>query len=179
MICVEQPIANPNNSKQTSKDGAELPTVNKLLLTSAQQTCAKDQEVILPTHKKKSTPRPPSCHHSVLTLDRDVPLFFDMEANTSINIYAIIRSSKETIPIQKLKTITTDLLSDIEDPRYVKLLVSFHLPPEDDAHNLEKNDFEVTMLRSWNLDYEFWHSQPVHREEFCPHGFWKKLHNNK
>jgi hypothetical protein len=62
----------------------------------------------------------------------------------SNNIYDIIRSSREAIPIQRLKTITTDLLSQVEDPRNVELLVSFYSPPEEDANN-----FEVIMPRTW------------------------------
>ncbi len=84
---------------------------SKELPTSAQPPCAQDQNVILPTHKKKSRQQPPpaSRHWSVLTLDHVVPLF-DMRANTSKNIYDIMRSSREALPIQKLMTaITTDL----------------------------------------------------------------------
>jgi hypothetical protein len=70
-----------------------------------------------------------------LTLHR-VVLLFDMRATTSNRIYAIIRSSREAIlPIQRLKTITTNRLSQVEDPRYVELLVSFYSPPEKDADN--------------------------------------------
>ncbi len=126
---------------------------SKELPTSAQPPCAQDQNVILPTHKKKSRqqePPPASRHWSVLTLDHVVPLS-DMRANTSNNIYGIMRSSREALPIQKLTTITTNGLSKVEeDPRYVELLVSFYLPaPEDATNNFEKKDFKVIMLRSW------------------------------
>jgi hypothetical protein len=54
-------------------------------------------------------------------------------------IYGIMRSSREALPIQKLMTITTGQLSEVEeDPtRYVKLLVSFYLPVPDH----DTNDF--------------------------------------
>jgi hypothetical protein len=42
----------------------------------------------------------------------------------SNNIYNIMRSSREATPIQKLKTISTE----VEDPRNVELLVSLYLP---------------------------------------------------
>jgi hypothetical protein len=74
-----------------------------------------------------------------------------MRANTSKNIYDIMRSSKEALPIQKLTTITTGRLSKVEeDPMYVELLVSFYSPaPDDDTDNFEKRDFKVIMPRSW------------------------------
>ena len=74
-----------------------------------------------------------------------------MLPNMSNNIYNIMRSSTEALPIQKLTKITTDWLSEVEeDHRYVELLVSFYLPaPEDDTNNFEKNDFKVIMPRSW------------------------------
>jgi hypothetical protein len=117
---------------------------------SARQSRATDVNAILPTAKKKSRQQPPpaSRHRSVLTLDRLVPLF-DMRANPSTNIYDIIRSSRGAIPIQRLTTITTDRISQVEDPRYVELLVSFYSPPEEDANNFIKNDFKVIMPRTW------------------------------
>jgi hypothetical protein len=109
---------------------------SKELPTSAQLPRAQDQNVILPTHKKKSRQQSPpaSRHRSVLTLDHVVPLF-DMRANMSNNIYDIMRSSREALPIQKLTTITTDWLSFKveEDPTYVELLVSFYSPAPDNA----------------------------------------------
>jgi hypothetical protein len=124
--------------------------LTKLMPRSAQPSCAKDKNVIPPTHKKKSHLQPPpaSRHRSVLTLDSVVPLF-DMRVNTSNNIYDIIRSSREAIPIQMTTTITTDRISQVEDPRYVELLVSFYSPPEEDANNLIKNNFKVIMPRTW------------------------------
>jgi hypothetical protein len=118
--------------------------------SSATQSRAMDENAILPTSKKKSRQQPPpaSRHRSVLTLDRLVPLF-DMRANPSTNIYDIIRSSRGAIPIQKVKTITTDRLSQVEDPRYVELSVSFYSPPEEDANNFERNNFKVIMPTSW------------------------------
>jgi hypothetical protein len=103
---------------------------SKELPTNAQPPRAQDQNVILPTHKKKSCQPPPpaSQHRSVLTLDHVVPLF-DMRANMSNNIYDNMRSSREALLIQKLMTITTDRLSKVdEDPTYVELLVSFYSP---------------------------------------------------
>jgi hypothetical protein len=113
---------------------------NKKVQTSAPQSRAKDQNVILPTSKKKSNQQPPpaSWHRSLSTLAH-VVLLFDMRANTSNNIYNSMQSSREAIPIQRLKTITTDRLSQVEgDPRYVELFVSFCSPPEDDANNFKK-----------------------------------------
>ena len=72
-----------------------------------------------------------------------------MQANTSNNVYDIIRSSRDAIPIQRISTITTNRLYKIEDPRYVELLVSFYSPPEDDAYNFEIKDFKVIMTISW------------------------------
>jgi hypothetical protein len=115
--------------------------MSKELPTSAQPPRAQDQNVILPTHKKKSRQQPPpaSQHWSVLTLDHVVPLF-EMRANTSNNIYGIMRSSREALLIQKLTTVTTGWLSEVEDdPRYVELLVSFYSPaPDDGTNNFEK-----------------------------------------
>jgi hypothetical protein len=110
--------------------------------------------VILPTHKKKSLQQPPpaSRHRSVLTLDHVVVPLFDMRANTSNNIYDIMRSSREALPYQKLTTITTGRLSKVEEyPTYVELLVSFYspAPDDDDTDNFKKRDFKVIMLRSW------------------------------
>ena len=126
--------------------------LSKELPTSAQPQRAQDQNVILPTHKKKSRQQPPpaSRHRSVLTLDHVVPLF-DMRANTSNKIYDIMRSSREALPIQKLTTITTDRLSKVEeDPTYVELLVSFYSPaPDNDTDNFNKKNFKVIMPRSW------------------------------
>jgi hypothetical protein len=53
---------------------------SKELPTSAHPPRAQDQNVILPTHKKKSRQQPPpaSWHWSVLTLDHGVPSLFDM-----------------------------------------------------------------------------------------------------
>jgi hypothetical protein len=131
--------------RKCGKTSEEMPT-------SAQPPRAQDQNVILPTHKKKSCQQPPpaSRHRSVLTLDHVVPLF-DMRANTSKNVYDIMRSSKEALSIQKLTTITTDRLSKVEeDPTYVELLVSFYSPaPDDDTDNFEKRDFKVIIPRSW------------------------------
>jgi hypothetical protein len=83
-------------------------------------------------------------------MDHVVPLF-DMRVNTSNNIYDIMRSTSEALPIQKLTTITTGRLSGVqEDPTYVELLVSFYSPaPDNDTNNFEKRDFEVIMPRSW------------------------------
>jgi hypothetical protein len=127
---------------------------SKELPTSAQPPCAQDQNVILPTHKKKSRQQPPpaSRHRSVLTLDHVVVPLFDMRANTSNSIYDIMRSSRKALPIQKLTTITTDRLSKVEeDPTYVELLVSFYspAPDDDDTDNFVKRDFKVIMPRSW------------------------------
>jgi hypothetical protein len=44
-----------------------------------------------------------------------VVLLFDMGENMSKNIYDIMRSSKQALPIQKLTTITTDRLSTVEE----------------------------------------------------------------
>jgi hypothetical protein len=127
---------------------------SKEMPTSAQPPRAQDQNVILPTHKKKSRQQPPpaSRHRSVLTMDH-VVLLFDMGENMSKNIYDIMRSSKQALPIQKLTTITTDRLSKVEeDPTYVgvELLVSFYSPaPDDDIDNFEKRDLMVIIPRSW------------------------------
>ena len=119
----------------------------------ATQACAMDENVILPASKKKSRQQPPpaSRHRSFLTLDR-VVLLFDMRANTSNNIYDIMRSSREALPILKFTTITTDRLSEVkEDPRYLELQISFYSPaPEDNSKIFEKKDFKVIMPRSWS-----------------------------
>jgi hypothetical protein len=54
-----------------------------------------------------------------------------------------MRSSGEALPIQKLTTITTDRLFEVEeDHMYVELLVSFYSPaPDDDTNNFKKRDF--------------------------------------
>jgi hypothetical protein len=117
---------------------------------SAPPSSAMDQNAILRSSSKKNRQQPPpaSRHRSVLTLHRVVPLF-DMRATTSSSIYDIIRSSREAIPIQKLKTITTDRLSQVEeDPRYVELHISFYSPPED--QDAKKNDFKVVMPQTWS-----------------------------
>jgi hypothetical protein len=118
--------------------------------SSKSQSRPTDVNTILPTSKKKSRLQPPpaSRHRSVLTLDHVVPLF-DMRANTSNNIDDIIRSSREARPIQKTTTITTDRMSQVEDPRYIELLVSFYSPPEEDTKNVIKNNFKVIMPRTW------------------------------
>ena len=119
---------------------------------SAQPSRANDQNVNLATHKKKNRPQPPpaSRQWSVLKLDSVIPLF-DMRANTSHNIYDIIRSSRGALPIQKLTSIATDRLSEVkDDPRYVELLVGFYSPPpEDDTNDFKKSEFKVVMPRSW------------------------------
>jgi hypothetical protein len=111
---------------------------------------AKDQNAILRSSNKKNRQHPPptSRHWSVLTL-HPVMSLFDIRSTTSSSIYGIIRSSREAIPIQKLKTITTNRLSLVEeDPRYVELLVSIYSPPEDQD---EKNtDFKVVMPQTWS-----------------------------
>jgi hypothetical protein len=61
----------------------------------------------------------------VLTLDRVVSLF-NMRANMSNSIDDIIGSSRDARPIQRLTTITTNRMLQVEDPRYVELLVSFY-----------------------------------------------------
>jgi hypothetical protein len=76
---------------------------NKKIPTSAQQSRAKDHNVILPTHKKRAVNKPPASRYwTALTFDHDVPLL-DMQANTLINIYAIIRSSREAILISEVE----------------------------------------------------------------------------
>ncbi len=116
----------------------------------ARQSRAMDENGSLPTFKKKSCQQPPpaSRHRSVLTLDRVVSLF-DMRANMSNNIDDIIRSSRDARPIQRLTTITTDRMSQVEDPRYVELLVSFYSPPEEESNFRIKNDFKVIMPSTW------------------------------
>jgi hypothetical protein len=42
-----------------------------------------------------------------------------------------------------------DRMSEVEDPMYVELLVSFYSPPEEDTNNCVKNDFRVIMPRTW------------------------------
>jgi hypothetical protein len=127
--------------------------LSKELPTSAQPQRAQDQNVILPTHKKKSRQQSPpaSRHRYVLTLDHGVP-FYDMRANMSNTNYDIMRSSREALPIQKLlTTITTNRLSKVEeDPTHVELLVSFYSPaPDNDTNNFKKSNFKVIMPRSW------------------------------
>jgi hypothetical protein len=114
---------------------------------STRQSPAMDENGILPASKKKSRQQPPpaSRNRAVLTLHRVVPLF-DMRANMSRNIYDILRSSRDATPIQRLSTITTDRMSQVEDPRYVELLVSFYSPPEED---FIKSDYKVIMPRAW------------------------------
>ncbi len=114
---------------------------------STTQSCALVENASAPTSKKKSRQQPPpaSRHRSVLTLDRVVSLF-DMRANMSNNIDDIIRSSRDARPIQRLTTITTDRMSQVEDPRYVELLVSFYSPPEEDFF---KSDYKVIMPSPW------------------------------
>ncbi len=158
---------------------------SKEMPTSAQPPCAQDQNVILPTHKKKSRQQSPpaSRHRSVLTLDHVVPLF-DMRANTSNNIYDIMRSSREALPIQKLTTITTDRLSKVEeDPRYVELLVSFYSPaPDDDTDNFEKKGFQVDNAEKLCTQDVSWGTLPVQNDKFPHHSriyqyFWTKVLN--
>ena len=117
---------------------------------STTQSCALVGNATAPTSKKKSRQQPPpaSRHRSVLTLDRVVSLF-DMRANMSNNIDDIIRSSRDARPIQRLTTITTDRMSQVEDPRYVELLVSFYSPPEEESNFCIKNDFKVIMPSTW------------------------------
>jgi hypothetical protein len=120
--------------------------------TRAQPSQAKVKNAILRTHKKKSDHQPPPArrHPSVLKLDRLV-LLFNIRADTSNNIYDIMRSSREALAILKLTTITTDWLSEVEeDPTYVELLVSFYSPaPEDNTKTFKKKAFKVIMPRSW------------------------------
>ena len=122
----------------------------KQLPTSAQPSRANDQNVILVTPKKKNRFQPPpaSRHRSVLKLNRAVALF-DMRANTSKKISDIIMSSRGAVPIQKLTTIATDRLYEVEeDPRFVELVVRFYSPaPSED--DFEKSEFKVIMPRSW------------------------------
>ncbi len=160
---------------------------SKELPTSAQPPRAQDQNVILPTHNKKSRQQPPpaSRHRSLLTLDHVVPLF-DMRANMSKNIYDIMRSSKEALPIQKWTTITTHWVSKIEeDSTYVELLVSFYSPaPDDGTNNFKKKGFQGDNTRKLDTQDVFWGTLPVHNDEFPPHSriyqyFWKKVHNNE
>ena len=98
---------------------------SKELPTSAQPSRAQKPECNSTNSQEKSHEQPPpaSQHWSVLTLDHVVPLF-DMRANTSKNIYDIMRSSREALSIQKLTTIRTSWLSQIEEDlkKYV-----FHL----------------------------------------------------
>jgi hypothetical protein len=117
---------------------------------STTQSCALVENATAPTSKKKSCQQPPpaSRHRSVLTLDRVVSLF-DMRANMSNNIDDIIRSSRDARPIQRLTTITTNRISQVEDPRYVELLVSFYSPPEEESNCCIKNDFKVIMPSTW------------------------------
>jgi hypothetical protein len=120
-------------------------------LPMATQSHATDVNAIITTSKKKSRHQPPpaSRHRSVLTLDCVVPLF-DMRANTSNSIDNIIRSSSEAVPIQNTTTITTDRMSQAEDPRYVELLVSFYSPPtKEDYKSYIKNNFKVIMPSTW------------------------------
>jgi hypothetical protein len=124
-------------------------TTIKQLPTSAQPSRANDQNVILVTPKKKNRFQPPpaSQHRSVLKLARAVPLF-DMRANTSKNISNIIMSSRGALPIQKLTTMATDRLYEVEeDPQFVELVVHFYSPAPDDK--FEKSEFKVIMPRSW------------------------------
>jgi hypothetical protein len=121
----------------------------KELPTRAQPSTTDEKDVILAPYQKKNCLQPPpaSRHRSVLKLDRVVPLF-DMRSHTSKNIHDIIMSSRGALPIQKLTTISTDRLSEVEeDPRFVELLVSFYSPaPEGDFF---KSEFQVVMPRSW------------------------------
>jgi hypothetical protein len=145
--------------------------ISKELPTSAQPPRAQDQNVILPTHKKKSRQQPPpaSQHRSVLKLDH-VVLLFDMLANTSNNIYDIMRSSREALPIQKLTTITTDQLSKVEeDPTYMELLVSFYSPAPDDGNTNKIKGFQGDNAEKLDTQDESWGTLPVHKDEFPPH----------
>jgi hypothetical protein len=58
-------------------------------------------------------------------------------------------SSRGAVPIQKLTTIATDRLYEVEeDPRFVELVVRFYSPaPSED--DFEKSEFKVIMPRSW------------------------------
>jgi hypothetical protein len=56
------------------------------------------------------------------------------------NIDDIIRSSRDARPIQML---TTNMMPQVENPRYVELLVSFYSPPKEDSNSFIKNDFKV------------------------------------
>jgi hypothetical protein len=126
---------------------------------------AKDQNAILWSSNKKNRQHPPptSRHWSVLTL-HPVMSLFDIRSTTSSSIYGIIRSSREAIPIQKLKTITTNRLSLVEeDPRYVELLVSIYSPPEDQDE--KKHRFQGCHASNLEPQDVSWGSQPVHKDE--------------
>jgi hypothetical protein len=57
-------------------------------------------------------------------------------------------SSRGALPIQKLTTIATDRLYEVEeDPRFVELVVHCYSPAPDDE--FEKSEFKVIMPRSW------------------------------
>ena len=68
----------------------------------------------------------------------------------SDNIDDIIRSSRDARLIQRLTTITADRMSQVEDPRYVELLVSFYSsPPEEESNFCIQIDFKVIMPSTW------------------------------
>ena len=64
------------------------------------------------------------------------------------NIDNIIWSSRDAIPIQRLTKITTNRMLQVEDPRFVELLVSFYSLPEE-VNNFIRNNFKVIMPRTW------------------------------
>jgi hypothetical protein len=93
-------------------------------------------------------PPPASRHRAVLLLRKDVPLF-DMRDNSSVNARDIIVSSSNARPMMMVETISTNRVSEVKDPRYVELMVSFYTRADNYKKPSKKLTYKLIMPKDW------------------------------